>query len=324
MERTRARSLASVDFNLLKALDALLQERSVTRAAERLSITQPSMSSTLSRLRALFADELLIRTGRVMRPTPLAESLQPRVRRIVAEIEDIVMSTSEFDPRHADQSFTILATDYASLVLVQPLMAALTTEAPGVRIHLQPRPITEHAALLQRAEIDLAIIPSEHALSAGLPNETLFTDHFITAVWRHNRRVREPLTFAQLDRLPYLSYNIGQVDAVLRRLGHPRAPDTLVDSFVLGLLLLRGTRQFTFVQERLARRLAATAGLRLLTPPFESPTLVETMAWHPRSDNDPAHNWLRTRFRAIADELQSGAQRGSRARQARGEGASRV
>jgi LysR family transcriptional regulator, nod-box dependent transcriptional activator len=178
-----ASSLASVDFNLLKALDALLQERSVTRAAERLSITQPSMSSTLGRLRHLFSDELLIRTGRMMRPTPLAEALQPRIRQIVADIEDIVVSTTEFDPQRADQSFRILATDYASLILVQPLMAALSTEAPNVRIHLQPRAITEHAALRQRSEIDVAIIPSEHAHAAGLPNETLFTDRFVAAVW---------------------------------------------------------------------------------------------------------------------------------------------
>jgi DNA-binding transcriptional LysR family regulator len=298
-----SRSLASVDFNLLKALDALLQERSVTRAAERQSITQPSMSSALARLRELFADELLIRTGRTMRPTPLAEALQPRIRRIVADIEDMVVSTAEFDPHHADKSFRILATDYASLVLVQPLMAALAIEAPNVRIHLQPRAITEHAVLLQRNEIDLAILPSEHAHAAGLPHERLFADRFVAAVWRKNGDVEEPLTFAQLDRLPYLSYSVGPIDALLRELGHPRAPDTLVESFVLGPLLLRGTRQITFVQERLAHRLAATAELRVLTPPFESPTLVEAMTWHPRSDNDPAHSWLRTRLLAIAQQL---------------------
>jgi DNA-binding transcriptional LysR family regulator len=149
----------------------LLQERSVTRAAARMAITQPSMSSTLARLRELFADELLIRTGRVMRPTPLAEALQPRVRRIVADIEDVVVSTAAFDPQDADRSFTILATDYAALILVQPLMAALATEAPNVRIHLQPRAITEHATLLQRSEIDLAIIPSRYAHGTGLSTE---------------------------------------------------------------------------------------------------------------------------------------------------------
>jgi LysR family transcriptional regulator, nod-box dependent transcriptional activator len=296
----RPGSLASVDFNLLKALDALLQERSVTRAAERLSITQPSMSSTLGRLRELFADELLLRTGRVMRPTPLAEALQPRVRRIVADIEDIVVSTTEFEPHHADRSFRILATDYASLVIVQPLMAAVAVDAPNVRIHLQPRAITEHAVLLQRSEIDLAIVPSEHA---GQPSEALFTDRFVGAVWRKNRHVKAPLTLDQVDNLPYLSYTVGPIDSLLGELGHPRVPETVVESFLLGPLLLRGTRQITFVQERLARRLAATAELRLLKPPFESPTLVETMTWHPRADHDPGHQWLRGRLRAIAKQL---------------------
>jgi len=299
------RSLASVDLNLLKALDALLQERSVTRAAERMAITQPSMSSALGRLRVLFADELLVRTGRVMRPTHLAQSLQPRIRRIVSEIEDLVVANTEFDPKSAEQSFRILATDYASLVLVQPLMAVLATEAPHVRIHLQPRAIVEHAALLQRSEIDLAIIPSEHAQAAGFPHETLFADRFVAAVWRGNPDVTEPLTFAQLERLPYLSYSVGPVDSLMRELGHPRAPDTLVESFVLGPFLLRGTRQITFVQERLAHRLAAAAELRLLPPPFESPTLVEAMTWHPRAGNDPAHVWLRSRITAIAEQLKS-------------------
>ena len=297
------RSLASVDLNLLKALDALLQEHSVTRAAERLSITQPSMSSTLGRLRELFGDELLIRTGRSMRPTALARALQPRVRGIVADIEDLVVSNAEFEPEHSDQSFRILATDYASLVLIAPFMAALATEAPHIRIHLHPGAITEHATLLQRGDVDLAIIPIEYAQTAGLPNETLFADRFVAAVWRYNRDIEEPLTLGQLDRLPYLSYSVGPVDPLLRELGHPRAPDTLVDSFVLGPLLLPGTRHITFVQERLARRLAATAELRLLPPPFESPELVETMTWHPRSSHDPAHSWLRTRLRAIAHEL---------------------
>jgi DNA-binding transcriptional LysR family regulator len=93
------------------------------------------------------------------------------------------------------------------------------------------------------------------------------------------------------------------VDTLLRELGHPPTPDTLVESFLLGPLLLRGTRQITFVQERLAHRLAAAAELRLLAPPFESPELIETMTWHPRSSNDPAHSWLRRRISTIAHRL---------------------
>jgi LysR family nod box-dependent transcriptional activator len=307
MEKQSARSLAVVDLNLLKALDALLQERSVTRAADRLAITQPSMSAALSRLRDLFGDDLLIRVGRTMRPTPLAHRLEPDIRRIVAEIEQIVTSNVAFDPRDAGHTFTVLATDYAVVVLVQPLIAALASEAPNVRIQLESRDIDEHSLRLQRGEIDLAILPAEFTRPTTLPKQALFSDRFVAVSWRDNDALTEPLTLEQLRVLPYLSYRVGpiefMVDTLLGELGYPIRPDTLVESFLVGSFLLRGTRQITFLQERLARRLAEMAELRLMEPPFVTPTLVETMTWHPRSSNDPAHSWLRARIHALAQTL---------------------
>ena len=115
------RALNNVDLNLLKALDVLLQERSVTRAAQRLALTQPTMSAALRRLRALFDDELLLRDAGGMQPTPLAESLAPTVRRIVGDIEDLVVPPIAFDPVHDTTTFSVLATDYAA---VDPYPAA--------------------------------------------------------------------------------------------------------------------------------------------------------------------------------------------------------
>jgi DNA-binding transcriptional LysR family regulator len=302
------RTLAAVDLNLLKALGALLQERSVTRAADRLSITQPSMSAALGRLRELFADELLVRTGRTMRPTPFAQKLEPEIRRILAEIEEIVAPKVHFDPEHAVHTFTVLATDYTALILIQPLMAALATEAPNIQIQLESRDIADHSARLQRTDIDLAIVPARFSHTTGLPKETLFTDRFVAAAWRGNGEVSDPLTLQQLELLPYLSYKLGpvesMVDTLLEELGHHREADTLVESFLVGPLLLRGTRQITFLQERLARQLAEVAQLRVVEPPFAIPILVETMTWHPRSTHDTAHSWLRARIYALAQTLE--------------------
>ncbi len=302
------RSLTNVDLNLLKALDALLQERSVTRAAQRLALTQPTMSAALRRLRALFDDEILLREAGGMQPTPLAESLAPTVRRIVGEIEDLVAPPTAFDPALATTSFSVLATDYAAVVLIQPLMAALATEAPHVRIALQST-ITPavHQTALQRGEADLAIVPSRFSRPSPLPQHALFTDRFVGVAWKHNNRVREPLTFAQFDKLPYLSYKLGpvlaMVDETLLALDRPRQPDTIVSSFLLGAFMLRGTSQVTFLQTRLAEKLKAAAELKLLTPPFPSPTVTETMTWHPRNDQQPAHRWLRTRILDLARDL---------------------
>jgi DNA-binding transcriptional LysR family regulator len=304
---TGSRPLAGVDLNLLKALDALLQERSVTRAATRLSLTQPTVSAALARLRVLFDDELLVKTGRTMRPTPFAETVGIRVRNVLAELEDIVASHTGFDPARDEQTFRVLATDYSALVLIQPLMAALSTEAPNVRIYLESRDVAEHAARLQNGEIDLAIVPERFSRTTSLPSEPLFSDRFVAVAWRGNTDVSDPLDFAQLARLPYLTYSLGplasMVDTLLQELGHWRRPDTVVESFVIGPLVLKGTRQITFVQRRLADKLKDTAELRLLQPPCDIPPILETITWHPRSTNDPGHRWLRTRMLDLAQQL---------------------
>ena len=303
------RSLAGVDLNLLKALDALLQERSVTRAANRLSLTQPTVSAALARLRLLFNDELLVKSGRTMRPTPFARALEIRVREVLVELEGILTSHAAFDPACDEQTFRVLATDYSSLILIQPLMQALATEAPNLRIYLESRPVAEHADRLERSDVDLAIVPERFSRTTGLPVQPLFTDRFVAVAWRGNQEVSDPLTFEHLARLPYLSYSLGplasMVDMLLQELGHCRRADTVVESFVIGPLLLKGTRQITFVQERLAIALEETAELRLLQPPCAIPRLVETLTWHPRSTNDPGHRWLRERIVELARGLPS-------------------
>ena len=281
-------SLAGVDLNLLLALDALLQERSVTRAGARLSLSQSSMSGALARLRLLFDDDLLLREGRSMRLTPRAETLREPTRQIIAQIEAMVTSRTSFDPRQHSRSFVVLATDYAALVLMREVMRILAVEAPGVRLRLESPGLLDHSALLRAGEIDLAIIPAGATAHTGLPWVPVLHDRFVAAVWRENVGVTDPLTMERFRTLPYLSYRVGQqvtvVDRVMEQIGQPRQPDAVVESFVLGALLLRGTRQVTFLQERLARELESAAELRLLQPPFEIPPLVETMSWHPRAN----------------------------------------
>jgi DNA-binding transcriptional LysR family regulator len=300
-------ALAAVDLNLLKALNALLQERSVTRAAARLSLTQPTISAALRRLRLLFDDELLVKTGREMRPTPFADALAPRIRDVLLELEDIVVSHSTFDPARDAHSFRVLATDYSAMIVIQPLLAAIAAEAPRLTFKLESRPIDEHGDRLQRSDIDLAIVPERFSRRTNLPSEPLFSDRFVAVAWRQNAEVSDPLTFDQLQRLPYLTYSLGpldaMVDALLQELGHAPQATTIVESFVLGAALVKGTRHVTFVQRRLAEICAPPAELRILEPPCEIPPIVEMLTWHPRSTHDPAHRWLRGRMIEIARGL---------------------
>lgn len=300
-----------MDLNLLKAFDALMQERNVTRAAERLGVTQPSASAALARLRLLFGDELLVKSGRQMRPTPFAERIAERIHHLLLDVEDIVTSHEVFDPRHDEQTFRVMVTDYTALVLMGPVTRTLAREAPHVRLELVAHGMSDHADRLQSGEIDLAVVPDRLSRHSGLPREELFEDEFALAGWRGNPRVTDAMTVADFAAAPYLSFSVGSepsmVDSLLTELGHETHADVLVGSFVTGPLLLRGTGFVTFIQRRLADLLAEAADLRIVPSPFELPLLLETLTWHPRSTTDPGHRWLRGQIAAAAAALPAAA-----------------
>jgi len=291
------RALSDVDLNLLVALDALLRERSVTRAGQRLLVSQPTMSAALGRLRRLFDDPLLIRTGRDMRPTPLAESLLAPIAEILARIEVTIGTARDFDPGSDVRTFRIAASDYAVLVVIRPLMQALTREAPNVQLQIRTTGHSDPGLLLEQGEIDLAIVPDDLGQRVAMPVQTLLRDRFVAVVWRGNPNVGASLTLARLQRLPYLGYRIGDKASIADKSlydGDPTSsPATLLDSFLLGIHMLRGTNQVTLLQERLARLFEESAELRLFDPPLPTPPLAEVMTWHPRATHDPAHQWLR-------------------------------
>jgi DNA-binding transcriptional LysR family regulator len=303
----RRTTLDGIDLNLLKAFDALMQEQNVTRAAERLSVTQPTASAALARLRRLFGDELLVKAGRGMRPTPFAERLAGRVHEALLELEDIVRSHEGFDPARDEQTFRVMVTDYTALILMRPAIRAVTAAAPRVRVELEARGMSEHAARLQAGDVDLAVVPDRLSRNSGLPRIELFSDRFVLAAWRGNASVTDTMSLADVAALPYLTYSVGtepsMVDSLLTELGQDRRPDVLVQSFVTGALLLKGTRLVSFVQSRLAALFADLAELRVVPAPIDMPPLLETLTWHPRSTSDPGHRWLREQLAAAAAAL---------------------
>src|SRR3954468_11962213 len=188
-------ALAGVDLNLLVALDALLTERSVTRAGQRLSITQSAMSGALGRLRGLFGDELLVRSGQSMRLTAFAESLQVPLREALAQLEGTIFSRSSFDPRREQRTFTLSATDYTSFVLLSRFQAALAATRTQVRVRVVTSDIAGSIPRLEAGEIDLAILPADFRRFPGLSSQRLFEEGFVPTVWTGNQVVSEPLTF---------------------------------------------------------------------------------------------------------------------------------
>jgi LysR family nod box-dependent transcriptional activator len=303
----RGDPLRGTDLNLLKAFDALMQERNVTRAGERLGVTQPSASAALARLRVLFGDELLVKSGREMRATPFAQRIAERVHHWLLEVEDIVTSHEDFRPDQDKQTFRVMVTDYTALILMRPVTRTLAAEAPHVSLELVTHGMSDHVDRLQSGEVDLAVVPDRLSRHSGLPTEELFTDEFALAGWRGNPSLTDTMTIADFAKAPYLSFSVGSepsmVDSFLTELGHDTRADVLAESFVTGPLLLRGTSLVAFVQRRLAELLAESAELRVVRSPFAIPPLLETLTWHPRSTTDPGHRWFRKQIIAAAAAL---------------------
>ncbi len=288
--------LGNVDLNLLVTLDALLIERNVTRAAARLSMGQPAMSASLARLRKHFDDPLLARNGREYVLTTLAESLVDPVRTAVMAADAVLSRPRNFDPAAERRTFTIIASDYVSLVLLRPFLADLETEAPAVTIAISNIG-ADNDERLRRGSADLLIFPSElNRELADLPRTELFSDRFVLVADRDNPYLAggvDPDRFADLH---YLSLTGGQpslVEAQLDAQGIVRRAEVLTESFAVAPLMVLGTRLVAVVQERLARFVAAGTSLQIMDPPFPLRPLTEAMWWNPRTTDDPAHRWLR-------------------------------
>ncbi|WP_016693464.1 LysR family transcriptional regulator [Rhodococcus rhodochrous] len=298
--------LRSVDLNLLVAFDMLMTERSVTRAAQRLSIGQSAMSSTLGRLRKLFGDPIMTREGRTLVATPLAESLAEPVRELLTDIENVLALRNEFDPATAEHTFSIVANDYLTMTFLQPLIARLSVEAPGIRLRIFPTG-DDFAERLRRHRADLLVMPQE-ALDERLEfhHSTLFHDRFVVAADKDHPDIGDEITLEQFSTLPYLAASSGNRRSLsemqLDFLGVPRNIE-ITAGFGMAPFLLRGTRLITLVHERLALRVRDAAEIRLLEPPVPRlQPITEIMAWTNRTDAVPAHRWLRAALMGLATE----------------------
>ncbi|PRE05029.1 LysR family transcriptional regulator [Burkholderia multivorans] len=297
--------LGHFDMNLLVALDALLDTRSVTRAAERLHLGASATSSALGRLREYFGDELLVQVGRRMELTPLGRSLAQPVRDILLNVQTTVVSRPEFDPAIAKRNFVIRASDYLTTVLLTDVVQRLQREAPGITLHIANM-TDDVAEQLDRGEVDFVIYPTA-SVNRQHPTQTLFEDDFSCIVWAGNRLVGDTLSLEQYQSLGHVAATFGDSRSVsfdsmmMSNLGLSRSIEVTTTNFNTLPQLVVGTTRIATVQTRLARLYAHYLPLRLLPLPVQLPPLIEVMQWHAINNNDPAHAWLR---RVLAEQAQ--------------------
>ena len=289
-------NLRQFDLNLLVALDVLLDERNVTRAAERLHLSQPAMSRMLARLRHAFGDELLVRVGRNLEPTEFASGIAARVHDTVQGLENLLDASRPFEPKTDSRAFRISASDYAVLVLFGAIMRRLIERAPRMAAHFV-RLDLEVGERLASGEVDFAVLPAE--FEPNLPSVALFEDTWVCAAWTGHPTIGDRLTIEQFLEQPHLAFNISDpshvsvADEHLAREGHLRRIVASTESFTAAPFLLRGTSLLTILPRRLGERMREAAEIRLFELPFKVPPLREKLAWNPRFTTSPGHVWLR-------------------------------
>ena len=300
--------LGQVDLNLLVVLDALLREKNVTRAAESLHLSQPATSTALARLRRVLGDELLFKNGRYLELTPRAESLIEPVREVLTTIEQSIVRPPTFDPTADTRRFSVVGSDYVGVTLVRPLIARLSGLATGLRLDAAPVG-ARYLDALQRDEIDLAILPDRIVAERSLQDcsrISLITDRFVGAVWTQHPHAGDRLTADLLAGSPYLEYVIegrrSIVEEELDAAGCSRRVVATAGGFVPMPFMLAGTDLVAVLPERLARRVAVAADIRLLEPEVHLQPLRQSAFWHARRDRDPGHVWLREQLLTVAAE----------------------
>jgi DNA-binding transcriptional LysR family regulator len=307
MIRIQRVDISAVDLNLLVALDALLTERSVTRAGRRIGLSQPAMSAALARLRALFADPLFVRTRAGMLPTQRALAIASPLQDVLANVR-VVLATPAFDPAVARVSFQIVTGDYGELVILPALLAALEKRAP--RATLRVRPITDpKAQLAQLGEgvIDLVIAPMLHA-GGGIEVADLFHEDFVCVLRRSHPARPARLTLRSFARLRHLLVSPegdgpALVDEVLGKAGLSREIALRIPHFLVAPALVATSDMVATLPRRVVAGSAMKRQLTTFAPPFETRTFTMVVAWHARRLEEPAVRWFRDLVVEIAGTL---------------------
>jgi DNA-binding transcriptional LysR family regulator len=288
--------VSGIDLNLLNALGALLEERNLTRAGAKLSLSQPTMSGALARLRRHFDDALLVRSGRQYVLTPMSERLLPDVQQALQQVERTLgVDGAEFDPVTSSRRFSIAIAGHSILTL-SGLFQRVHELAPRTRLDL--RPITPALLEGERGLLmyDLVIAPAGF-LAGGQP-EVICRDRFVYVGDAANPRLRDGrLSLADLAALPHVTAQRSRteddpVGRALERLGVKRTVVLTTIGWLPLPFAVAGTDLIAAVPERLARRASAATGVTIAEPPFETVELTEVAWWNPMHATDPALTWL--------------------------------
>lgn len=299
----------NIDLHLLECFTALMRDQSVSRAAERMGLSQSAMSEVLARLRERFDDPLLVRGRRGMQPTPRALALFARIPDLIEELHSLLIDNQTFDPNRCELRFKLVASDYGQLLMMPALVTHLAEEAPAASIDVVPIHIRRVADALETAEADIAIAYFVDP-PPGLKRRPLLRETYVAIARRGHPDLRSGLTLATLARLRHVSvapsglnFFSGALDQAFARLGLQRRVAVSSPHFLLAANLVAQSDLMLVLPDHAARTLAAQLPVEIFELPMKLRPVQTAMYWHPRVHEHPAHRWLRNVIHRIFQEL---------------------
>ncbi|WP_432512132.1 LysR family transcriptional regulator [Kineococcus sp. SYSU DK001] len=293
--------LARLDLNLLVALDALLTEKSVTRAAERLMLSQPALSASLGRLRNYFGDQILARRGNTYELTPFAVRLSEHTSTALEAARRVFESQANWSPDDSTREFSVYGSDYGFVTVGRVVSRLAAERAPGVRLRfmLHNPTIVEDAATRLRS-VDAMVIPHGHL--SELPFIDLWRDGWVAIVAEEHAPRDGALTMADIERRPWvLTYQSAtaftSAARQVQQLGVEPRVEVVVESFLSLAHFVAGTTRIGLVQESLVPAVSSVPGVSVAALPFDATPIVNAVWWHPVHARDPEHAWLRGLFK---------------------------
>nr|WP_274636102.1 LysR family transcriptional regulator [Microbacterium bovistercoris] len=304
--------LSRLDLNLLVSLDALLTERSVTRAAERLHLSQPALSASLARLRTHFGDPILARRGNTYELTPFALRLIDHTTTALDAARRVFESQAAWEPTESTREFSVYGSDHAFATIGTVVTRLAAERAPGVRFRflLHTPTVVEDAANRLRSA-DTMIIP--HGFLSDLPYADLWRDGWVAVVADANDAVGDELTMENLRTLPFVMTYASRsaftsVGRQIQQLGVEPRVDVVVESFLALPHFVVGSRRVGLIQSALVPLARQVGGVRIVRLPFAATPLVNALWWHPVHTRDPEHAWMRELFTEAGRIVEEGVQ----------------
>ena len=306
-------SFLTLDLNLLRVFDAVMTEQNLTRAAQRLAMTQPAVSNAVKRLRDSLGDDLLIRTAHGVKPTARAESLWPAVRRALAELEEAVAPRSfELDKAHA--TFRMAMADATAALILPPLVRVIEQDAPGIDVRMVPLTTREPRPLLLRGDVELAIgfFPGVVAQLQGstetpIRHERLYSGRYVAVMRKHHPLAKQALTLDRYCEANHLLVSFsgrarGLVDDALASLGRERRILLTVNQFFTAGQVVAASDLVMVIPKHLINATGMSEALIHQDLPFGLPEVHIDMLWHERDGRNPGHQWLRDQVRRSSQQ----------------------